>query len=190
MQTIFEKLLSLMVHNRSSNTILHYIENKGWFSEYKTHQPNIYMRIPYDKWLNNTLINFKHIEILNEFIFNGHGTIRVVSISDKKWVEIEGSQLDPFKSRTPKQHILQICHKKKNTRPLLKYLNEFYYYDFRHYRCDETDMKYAIDYSLWVEYFKIEAQEILELKKYIDKGILDIRYKDGEPDEVLIAYTR
>jgi hypothetical protein len=172
MRTLFETLLSTMLNNRSANPILHYIENKGWFSEYRNTTNGEYMSIPYQKWIETTLINLKHIKIINEFIHEGKGSIRY----EDGYVKIWASNDKPFKSLSPRHHIYNICRKKQSTYTLVKYLDEFYYSDFYNFRKDDSAVAYQIPYVYWYDYFQLSTQHIRELNSYLKFGCIRVLY--------------
>jgi len=173
-----------MMSNRSANAILYYIENKGWFSKYRTQ--DAYFTIPYEEWRNKTLINIQHIQILNEFIFEDEGAICLVEENGQKYVKIWSSEKQPFKSLKPRQHIYNICKKKQCAKTLSNYLDEFYYYDFRDYRIDDSLMRYRIEYDHWYDLFQLSDQHVYELNTYLRKGSIKMIYEDNLPAFVVI----
>lgn len=172
MRTLFETLLSTMLNNRSANTILYYIESKGWFSQYRKTTSGEYMAIPYKIWIETTLINMKHIKIINEFIMEGKGGIRY----EDGYVKIWASTEKPFKSMSPREHIYNICRRKQSAYILVKYLDEFYYNDFYNFRKDDSSVAYQIPYVYWYDYFQLSTQHVRELNSYLKLGGIRILY--------------
>lgn len=185
--TIFETIATLLVKTRSANTILYYIENKGWFEKYKTGQaqPGKYLSIPYKEWTMKTLINQQHIKILAALIFDNNGDIQYNDQTNT--VDIWGSNVDIFKSIPAKDHIIHICKKKQRILPLIKYLEEFYGYDLRNYRYEAYNIVYRIDYDHWLELFQMDAVEIALTNQYLTSGQFNVQYdKQGIPEFVVI----
>jgi len=185
--TVYETLTTLLAKSRSANTILYYIENKGWFDKYKTgfKQPDKYFSIPYQEWITKTLINRQHIRVLEALIFNNDGDIQYDEQTNR--VDIWGSTLQPFISKMPREHMIHICKSKQKTLPLIKYLDEFYGYELRQYRYESYNIAYKIDYDEWLELFEMDATEILKTNKYIISGHFGVQYNDAdEPSHVVI----
>ena len=176
LSTTYETLLSILVKTRSANSILYYIENKLWFYDYKT-KYNEYI-IPYKEWREKTIINIAHIEILNDWIFNGNGEI----LYQDDYVYIVGSE--EFVSKSPAQHIEYMCKKHCKTSVLCKYFDEFYYKKFRKSRANNSCVKYQIEYDKWYDLFGISAEQINILDGYIASG--EIRYIEGSPSWIAI----
>ena len=177
--TIFETIIQVMLPSRSANAILYFIENKGWFSKYRV--PGGYA-IPYLKWIEHTMITTTKIEVLSAFVFDRKGKI----YHDENVVYIRESELKPFVSKTPREHIEYICHKHHCTYVLAKYLEEFYYTEITDYH-DNSRAKYYIPFGVWYELFKMTPKEIDELGKVITSGYLRVMNRDGVPFKVEIC---
>ena len=176
--TIFETIIQIMLPSRSANAILYFIENKGWFGPYRV--PGGY-RIPYIKWREETMIPIKKIEVLSAFILDRKGQIYL----EDNIVHIRESELKPFVSKLPKQHIQYICHKHHCSFTLSRYLEEFYSYEIMDYH-DNSMAKYLIPYGVWNDLFKMTPDEIDELGKSITSGYLGVMYRDEVPLNVEI----
>lgn len=171
--TIFETIIQVMLPSRSANAILYFIENKGWFAKYRV--PGGYT-IPYPKWLEETMISITKIEVLSAFIYDRKGKI----YHDENVVYIRESELKPFVSKTPREHIAYICHKHHCGYVLIKYLEEFYYTDIMDYH-DNSRAKYSIPFGVWYELFKMTPKETDELGKDITSGFLRTVNRNGVP---------
>jgi hypothetical protein len=183
MNTLFEKLLLAMLSHRSANVILFYIENKGWFTQYRQRhlRTEALYSIPYEEWRELTLINLQHIKILNEFIWNDEGSIEVHVVNGKNMVMIWSSQLHPYKSKEPRKWIYSICKHKKSAKHLANYLDEFYKNDFRDYSVEDSKTRYCIDYEYWYDYFQLSTQHIDELNAYFQNGVIRVLYDKHLP---------
>jgi hypothetical protein len=166
--TIFDSLVKVLISSHSANAILYYIENHKWFNIYKWNEPehpHLYFRIPYKVWCETTLIPFHYIEALSHLIHPNNGNIYYEKQGDTYYVMIEASSIKPFKSRTPREHIIRMCHKYKKTHVLIKYLEEFYSMELRHYHFQESFLRYDIDYRVWNDLFHMTPAELLSISK-------------------------
>lgn len=175
--TVFETIIQTMLPSRSANAILYFIENKGWFGSYRV--PGGY-RIPYSKWVEQTIIPIKKIEVLNAFIFDRKGRIYY----EDHMVHIHESELKPFVSKLPKQHIHYICHKHHCSFVLTQYLEEFYSYEIAPYENCKTNVRYSVPYDVWYDLFKMYPEEVEELGKVITSGLLCVIYIGGAPSSI------
>ena len=175
--TIFETIIQTMLPSRSANAILYFIENKGWFGPYRI--PGGY-RIPYSKWVEQTIIPTRKIEVLNAFIFERKGKI----YCEDNMVHIRESELKPFVSKLPKQHIHYICHKHHSTYVLTQYLQEFYYRELFNYQNNRENSIYSIPYDVWYDLFQMYSEEVEELGRVITSGFLCVTYTDEVPSSV------
>ena len=175
--TVFETIIQTMLPSRSANAILYFIENKGWFAKYRV--PGGY-RIPYSKWVEQTIIPTRKIEVLNAFIFERKGKI----YCEDNIVHIRESELKPFVSKLPKQHIHYICYKHHSTYVLTQYLEEFYSHEIARYENCKMDVRYSIPYDVWNDLFKMYPEEVEELGRVITSGFLRVAYIGGAPSSV------
>jgi hypothetical protein len=172
--------MQTMLPSRSANAILYFIENKGWFGPYRV--PGGYS-IPYPKWREQTMINIQKLEVLSAFVFDRKGKIYL----EDNIVHIRESELKPFVSKLPRQHIQYICHKHKCSYVLMKYLEEFYYSEILNYEDFKSRLTYRIPYDLWNELFEMTPEEIDELGKVITSGYMRVVYRGGVPSTVDIC---
>jgi hypothetical protein len=185
--TIFEILLTLIANSGSANSIIHYLESKKWFEIYKEKTEDHYYKIPYDDWRGTTLINLQHIEIMSKLIHNG--SIRVIEEPQyKRYIVISPNKNEVFQSRTPSDYIHHICRKEKEAFYLMRYLDEFYSYEFRRYKYEYSNQKYLIDYDDWMDYICVNYTEIEKLTNSIIKGKFTVHYdKEKCPSHVEIS---
>ncbi len=177
--TIFETIIQTMLPSRSANAVLYFIENKGWFRGYRV--PGGYS-IPYSKWLEQTIIPIKKIEVLSAFIFDRKGKIYY----EDNMVHIRESELKPFVSKHPREHVKYICHKHHCSYVLTQYLEEFYYNEIIKYQ-DNSRSKYSISYYVWYDLFEMIPEEVDELRKVITSGYLSVVYRGDLPYTVDIS---
>lgn len=178
--TLFETIIQTMLPSRSANAILYFIENKGWFGEYRV--PGGYS-IPYPKWREQTMITIKKIEVLSAFVFDRKGKI----YHEDNMVHIRESELNPFVSKPPREHIKYICHKHHCSYVLMKYLEEFYYNELFSYEDYKSRQTYRIPYNVWYNLFEMTPEEVDELGKVITSGYLRVVYTAGVPCTVDIC---
>jgi hypothetical protein len=188
MYTLFEKLSFMLIDYSSSNTILHYFENKNWFAKYKTGSQIQYYKIPYHIWRSVTLINLDHIKVLSKLINQFKGEIYTEGENEHLCVVISASPLEYFEKREPKFYIYDICKKYSSTIQIIKFLDEFYSYELQDYYDDISKVRYSIDYSEWIHYFDINDIELIELNKHVLEGTIKVIYKDEQPYKVDISY--
>jgi hypothetical protein len=174
--TIFETIIQAMLPSRSANAILYFIENKGWFTPYRV--PGGYS-IPYHKWREQTIISIQKIEVLSAFISDRKGRIYY----EDNMVHIRGSELKPFVSKSPREHITYICHKHRCSFVLTRYLEEFYSYQLSRYEDFKMNSKYSIPYDVWNDLFEMTPEEVDELGKVITSGFLHVN-RNGEDSSV------
>jgi len=194
--TSLETLTTLLSNTHSANTILHYVENKRWFEEYKQkekqqqhqqHQP--YFSIPYKEWILKTLINKQYIDSLSLLIDEDEGDIRYNENTNT--VDIWESEDQPFQSKTPKEHIAYICSEKRRVTPLINYLEEFYEYELRRYKSVSSITFYRIDYEIWRELFDMNIKEIESASLSIIKGYFEIQYNPyGFPTHIVLLASK
>jgi hypothetical protein len=161
--TTFEIMTQIILPSRSANAILYYIENKGWFKEYKVGGG---YQIPYIKWREETMIPVQKIEVLSALLSPGNGRI----YHENGVVHICESETKPFQSRLPRVHIQHICQKHRSAYVLMKYLEEFYYHEIFPYYNDRSRVKYTIPYNIWYLLFQMPVEQLEELGKLITSG--------------------
>ena len=175
--TIFETIIQTMLPSRSANAVLYFIENKRWFRKYRVQGGD---SIPYSKWREQTMISLEKIEVLSAFVFDRKGKI----YHENGMVHICESELKPFVSKHPREHIQYICHKHHCSFVLMKYLEEFYYTEIFDYEDSRSKVRYRIPYDVWNELFEMTPKEVDELGKVITSGYLRVMYREGVPSTV------
>ena len=175
--TIFETIIQTMLPSRSANAVLYFIENKKWFSKYRVQGG---YSIPYSKWREQTMISLEKIEVLSAFVFDRKGKI----YHENGMVHIRESELKPFVSKHPREHIKYICHKHHCSFVLMKYLEEFYYTEIFDYEDSRSKVRYRIPYDVWNELFEMTPEQVDELGKVITSGYLRVMYREGVPSTV------
>ena len=177
--TTYESISKMLSKTRSANSILYYIESKGWFNTCKR---NTTYTIPYIDWVTKTLINKSHIKILN-ILVNGNGNIEVDA--NNYVIITSGADYIP---KTPADHIIDICKTNCKTSTLCAYLDEFYYSELYNSRREGTCIRFIIEYLEWLELFDISADEIAVLSESVTDGKFYVEYENNQPAYVVITW--